>query len=91
MSDLSPTDVAPTWVWLATVICGALTVTVAAVDAVAYSFSLVEILAGATGVGVLYLLYRWGQLRERNSPNKGDREREMEAEAGGYGGSGGGG
>ena len=88
MSDLSPADVAPRWVWLATAVCGVLAVTVHSVGGEAY-ISLVRILVGATVAGVLYLLYRWGQIREKEPSNKSEREKEMEAEAGGYGGNGG--
>lgn len=89
MSDLSPTDVAPRWIWLATAACGVLAPTVYVVGGGAYA-ALVEVLAGTAAVGVVYLLYRWGQVREKPSSEKSDREKEMEAEAGGYGGSGGG-
>jgi membrane protein implicated in regulation of membrane protease activity len=89
MSELSPTDVAPRWIWLATAACLVLAPTVYAVAGGAYA-TLVQVLAGAAAVGVLYLLYRWGQVREKPSSEKSDREREQEAEAGGYGGSGGG-
>lgn len=44
-------------------------------------------------LGVVYLLYLWGQHRGPPSGDGDDgrtREKEMEAEAGGYGGSGGG-
>lgn len=89
MSDVSAADVAPAWVWLATAACGVLAVVVFAVGGAAYG-TLVEVLAAATSAGVLYLLYRWGQVREKEPSEKSDREREMEAEAGGYGGNGGG-
>lgn len=89
MSELSPTDVAPVWLWLATAVCGVLAVAVHLVGGAAYETS-VGVLTGATGIGVLYLLYRWGQVREKPTRETSDREKEMEAEAGGYGGNGGG-
>jgi len=89
MSDLSPSDVAPRWVWLTTAACVVLAPTVYAVAGRADA-ALARVLAGAAAVGVVYLLYRWGQVREKPSSEKSDREREQEAEAGGYGGSGGG-
>ncbi|NIB98000.1 hypothetical protein [Halobacterium sp. R2-5] len=89
MSDLSPTDVAPAWVWLATAVCGVLAVAVHVAGGAAYETP-VGVLTGATVAGVLYLLYRWGQLRETPTSEKSEKDKEMEAEAGGYGGNGGG-
>ncbi|MCD2198934.1 hypothetical protein LPA44_03350 [Halobacterium sp. KA-4] len=90
MSDLSPTDVAPAWVWLATAASGVLAAVVHVVGGAAYESAVGVLTAGAV-VGVLYLLYQWGQIREKPTSAKSDREKEMEAEAGGYGGNGGGG
>ena len=88
MSDLSPYDLAPPWVWLATAASSVLAVGVSVVGS---GGTVGRVLTAAAVVGVLYLLYRWGQVREKPTSEKSDREKEMEAEAGGYGGSGGGG
>lgn len=92
MSDLHATDVAPAWTWAVTAGSAALAVLSALVGGSATA-PVTTGLAVVAGVGTVYLLYRWGQRRER-SPGSDDgdgrRRKEMEAEKGGYGGSGGG-
>lgn len=87
MGDLSPYDLAPPWVWLAT---AASTVLAVGAYVVGSGGTVVDVLTAGAVVGVLYLLYQWGQTREKPTTEKSDREKEMEAEAGGYGGNGGG-
>lgn len=91
MSGLHATDVAPAWTWA---------VTAGSALLAALSFAVGSatgpVTTGATAVaaaGALYLLYRWGQRRERPSGDgdgDGRREKELEAEKGSYGGGGGG-
>lgn len=88
MSDHSYSDLAPAWVWLATATSGVLATAVHVVGGAAYETA-VGLLVAATAVGVVSLLYRWGQIREREPSEESDREKEMKAEAGGYGGNGG--
>ncbi|CQH61504.1 uncharacterized protein HHUB_3469 [Halobacterium hubeiense] len=90
MSDLSPTDVAPAWVWLSTAASGVLAAGIHVAGGAAYESAVGVLTAGAV-VGVLYLLYQWGQIREKPTSETSDREKEMQAEAGGYGGNSGGG
>lgn len=81
MSDPSPTDVAPEWAWLTTAVCAVLAVGVHVVGGVAYETA-VGVLVAATAVGVLYLLYRWGQVRETEPDEESEREKEVQAEVG---------
>lgn len=96
MTDTGATDIAPYWVW-------GLTGVSAAVAVVSHFLggSTTELFTGGAValaiVGTVYLLYGWGQHRERPSmgadedeSSERERERQMMAEAGGYGGNGGG-
>ncbi|MUV60800.1 hypothetical protein [Halobacterium sp. CBA1126] len=77
----------PRWTVLATAATGV-------VAALAYALTLpyASYAAGITAVGVLYVLYKWGQQRERPSkysddPDEKRRQMEQEGRAGGYGGN----
>jgi threonine/homoserine/homoserine lactone efflux protein len=85
--------VAPPWTWQATSVAG-----VVAIALHVFGGAAVEEMTGLfvviTVTGVLYLLYRWGQYREKPASDEDERteerRKEMEAEAGGYGGNAGG-
>jgi hypothetical protein len=85
-------DATPTWTWRA-----AAGSAVLAVLSLLFGGPATELLTGALAAVFLltatYLLYEWGQYREKPSDGGGDddeRRTEMQAEAGGYGGNGGG-
>jgi hypothetical protein len=93
MSDANQAPVAPPWTWKLTALAALLATAAAVVDG-PWAGSVTATLVGIAGVGVVYLLYAWGQHREREDggadDGRGQRRKEMEAEAGGYGGNGGG-
>ncbi len=85
MGDESPW--VPRWTVLATAASGVLA-------ALAYALGVPygTHLTAATAVGTTYVLYKWGQHRERPSkysddPEQKRREMEQEGRAGGYGGT----
>jgi len=87
---VDPTDVAPAWTWGTTAVVAFLAVLSVLVGGVVPSVVTAG-LGALTVVGVVYLLYRWGQYREPPSRGSDDEtrrenEKKMEAEAGGYGG-----
>ncbi|MFC7076731.1 hypothetical protein [Haloarcula halophila] len=89
MSDPDPADIAPLWLWKGTAASGLAAVLSAA--ALPNSLDWLTLgLVGVAAVGVLALLYRWGQYRDSDGGDTDRREKEMRAEAGGYGGNGGG-
>lgn len=91
MDDADSPSSAPRWTWLVTLGAAVLAsfthlLAGARLEQLTGAFTLVAV------VGVLYLLYKWGQERDPSASEDGksDREREMEAEAGCYGGNAGG-
>jgi len=93
MSDPTQAPVAPSWTWKLTAVAAVLATAAAVVDG-PWPGSVTAALVGVAGLGVVYLLYAWGQRRERDGGDRDDghaeRRKEMEAEAGGYGGNAGG-
>ncbi|WP_336036512.1 hypothetical protein [Halobacterium yunchengense] len=86
MSEPGPRDLAPLWVWLTT--AASTLLTVVAVVATDAGVAVVGPLAAVAVAGVTALLYRWGQLRDRDPGSDADgrdrREREVEANNDGW-------
>lgn len=84
MTELGPRDLAPLWVWLTTAASALLAVFAVTTGA---GIAVVGPLAAVAIGGVTALLYRWGQLRERDddgSDTTNRREREVEANNDGW-------
>lgn len=95
MSLRTTSPIAARWVWGA-VLGSAVLAILSHVLGGSSTERITGVLTIATLLGIVYLLYRWGQVRERVSPPEDTdseehrRQQEMKAEAGGFGGNGGG-
>jgi hypothetical protein len=83
MSEITATDIAPMWVWQATGGCVAATI-VSLILGTPIPGLIETLLAGAA-LGVLYILYRWGKVGERDPGDELDTDMKAQAERSSHG------